>query len=126
MNDVMNPFLRDELAAIIAEEIAAAPPTPAEPPPAPSMPAWQWFEFNDSVVTMRLEQTPRARAIRRISYIADAHKWGSVVAKTLDRKGAHGIEDLPDGDLDALLEQMENYVLSAQTCCDDPDALPAR
>lgn len=124
----MNLVLRDDLAAMIAEEIGACGIKPQKrPEPASALSrSWQWYDHNDSVLSLVVEQTPRARALRRIATIVDAKGWTRGVTRALDRHGVSRLEDLSDEALEHLQEQMEAFVLSSQTGCEDPDAFIAR
>jgi hypothetical protein len=73
-----------------------------------------------------LEQTPRARAIRRIEEIAESRGWQREVTRTLDRHEAAYLCDLEDEVVLALRDRMEYFEDCVQTCCDPDDAPPAR
>ncbi|MCU1139470.1 hypothetical protein [Stenotrophomonas maltophilia] len=93
----------------LAIELAAALP-PAPP---------------DSNVGAPLDRSPRARKIRAIQRIADAHCWHSAITHFLDLKDAEYISDLTDPQLDDLLDRMNGYVDAASMGCSLADSLPA-
>jgi hypothetical protein len=104
-----NFLLRDELAAIIAEEMASIP------------------NKDEAAATLPvLEQSPKARAIRRIAEIVNFHGWQIEVTRALDRHAASYVDDLPQDAVLALRDRMEHLEECAQYGCDPEDALPAR
>lgn len=105
----MNLLLRDELAMIIAEEISAAPPR------------------EEAAATLPVVlQTPRARAIRRISEIVLSRQWHLEVVRTLDNYKVSYVDDLPDDGVFKLRDRMEYFEDCVQCACDPDDAPPAR
>lgn len=101
----MNPFLREEIAAILAE--APVPVAAIDPGLSP------------------LDMSPRAKKIRAITRIATQYNWPDAVPHFLDTKNAASILDLTPPQLDDLLERMNGYVDAAETGCSLPDCLPA-
>lgn len=102
----MNPLLRDELAAILAEsKLPTVMPTDVQFQP--------------------IDVSPRALKIREIFRIAEAHQWHSAVYHFLAMKGVSYPSDLSDPQLEDLLQRMEGYVESAELGCSLPDCLPA-
>lgn len=102
----MNPMLRDELAAIIAE-------TPL-PKPLPID-----IQFDPIDVSWR------AKRMRAILRIADANNWRCAVTHFMETKGVSYLSDLTDPQLDDLLDRMNGYVDAAEAGCSLPDSLPA-
>ncbi|MCQ4165114.1 hypothetical protein [Tahibacter harae] len=74
----------------------------------------------------RLDQSPRARALRRISEIVKTRGWEAAVTRALDQHGATCVADLSDEAVYQLRDRVERYEDCAETCCDPDDALPAR
>jgi len=104
----MNDMLREELATIIAEELAVLPD-------------------KDTLIDLpMLIQSPRARAVRRISEIANSRGWQIEVARVLDRYHASYVDDLTDDAVIALRDRMEYFEECVQCACDPDDAPPAR
>ncbi|TAA12440.1 hypothetical protein EA658_09985 [Pseudoxanthomonas winnipegensis] len=101
----MNEFLREEIAAILAE--APVPVVGVETGLSP------------------LDTSPRARKIRAILRIAIQYNWPDAVPHFLDTKGVASILDLTQPQLDDLLSRMDGYVDAAETGCSLPDCLPA-
>jgi hypothetical protein len=93
----------------LAIELAAALP-PAPP---------------DNQMGVRLDMSPRAKKIRSIQRIADAHCWHSAITHFLDLKDAEYMSDLTDPQLDDLLDRMTGYVDAASMGCSLADSLPA-
>lgn len=104
-------MLDPDVLKSLAIELAAALP-PAPPPEVPGFP--------------QIEQTPRARAIRRIAEIAGMRGWQIAITRALDECAAAHVSDLPDSAVFALRDRMEYFEDCAQTCCDPDDCLPAR
>lgn len=102
-----------ELKAFAIELAAAIPPPP------PSQAA------NDSWFAA-IEQTPRARALRRIQEIATGRGWQIEVTRALDRNEVNHIDDLDDHAVFALRDRMEYFEDCVQCACDPDDAPPAR
>lgn len=102
----MNPFLREELAALLSEA-PLPPPLPADIQLDPVDVSW------------------RARRMRAILRIADAYGWHSAIVHFLEMKGVPYLSDLTDPQLDDLLGRMNGYVDAAETGCSLPDSLPA-
>lgn len=73
-----------------------------------------------------IEQSPRAKAIRRISEIVSMRGWLIAVTRELDANNASHISDLSDAAVFKLRDRMEYFEDCAQTCSDPEDALPAR
>ncbi|MDH0977775.1 hypothetical protein N5C16_00650 [Stenotrophomonas sp. GD03908] len=93
----------------LAIELAAALP-PAPP---------------DIQMGARLDMSPRAKKIRSIQRIADAHCWHSAITHFLDLKDAEYMSDLTDPQLDDLFDRMTGYVDAASMGCSLADSLPA-
>lgn len=72
-----------------------------------------------------LDISPRAKKIRSIQRIADAHNWQSAIVHYLDMKDAEYVSDLSNTQLDDLLERMNGYVDAAEMGCSLADSLPA-
>jgi len=101
----MNPLLREELAAILAEA------------PLPQMPLDLVFE--------PIDVSPRAKKMRAILRIADMHGWRSAITHFLESRNASYLSDLTDPQLDDLADRMEGYVDAAETGSSLADCLPA-
>lgn len=101
----MNPFLREEIAAILAE--APVPMVDVDPGLSP------------------LDTSPRARKIRAIMRIAVQYNWPDAVPHFLDTKGVGSILDLSPPQLDDLMARMDGFVDAAEMGCSLPDCLPA-
>lgn len=99
----MNLLLRERIAEILADELP--------PPPVIDYPA--------------IDNTPRARKMREIVRIADAHGWRSAITFYLDTRGESHIADLTDPQLDDLHDRMLGYLDAAETGCSLADCLPA-
>lgn len=93
----------------LAIELAAALP------PAPT----------DTTIGSPLDLSPRAKKIRSIQRIADAHGWHSAITHFLDMKDAYYLSDLSEPQLEDLLGRMRGYVDAAEMGCSLADALPA-
>ncbi len=93
----------------LAIELAAALP-PAHP---------------DASIGSPLDMSPRAKKMRHIQRIADAHGWHSAITHFLDMKDACYVSDLSDPQLEDLLGRMRGYVDAAEMGCSLADALPA-
>lgn len=101
----MNPFLREEIANILAE--APVPVAAIEPGLSP------------------LDMSPRAKKIRAINRIATQYNWPDAVPHFLDTKNVASILDLSPPQLDDLLERMRGYVDAAEMGCSLAEGLPA-
>ena len=84
----------------LAIELAAALP-PAPPPEVPGFPT--------------IQQTPRARAIRRIAEIAGIRGWELAITRALDEHAATHVSELPDSAVFALRDRMEYFEDCAQS-----------
>lgn len=102
----MNPMLRDELAAILAE----APCPPAMPLD---------IEFP------AVDVSPRARKMRAVMRIANTYGWHSAITHFLESRAVSYLSDLTPPQLDDLLGRMHGYVDAAETGASLPDCLPA-
>jgi hypothetical protein len=102
----VNPFLRDEIASIIAEAVQA-PPVPAD------------VDFD------ALDVSPRAQKLRAAIRIANRHGWHSAIVMFLESRGKSHIGDLSDPQLDDLLDRMNGYVDAAEMGCSLADCLSA-
>lgn len=102
----MNPFLREELAALLAEA----------PLPEPSQ-----YEAQFPPVDV----SPRARKMRGVMRIADRHGWHCAITHFLESRGVSYLSDLTDPQLDDLLDRMHGYVDAAETGASLADCLPA-
>lgn len=100
------------LKALAIEFAAALPPEELHDDAAASLPA--------------VLQSPRARAIRRISEIVLTRQWHSEVVRTLDTHHVSYVDDLPDEAVFTLRDRMEYYEDCVQCACDPDDAPPAR
>lgn len=105
----MNPFIREDIVEAVLAGVRAQTPLPVE---------------NDGLPVVH--QSPRARAIRRISDIANSRGWQLAVVRTLDRYGATYVSDLSDEQVLVLLRQLQRYEDCAEVCCDPDDSFPAR
>lgn len=101
----MNPFLREEIASILAE--APVPVCALEPGLSP------------------IDISPQAKKVRAIMRIADQHGWHDAVTHFLETKDTSYIMDLTAPQLDDLLDRMNGYVDAAETGCSLADCLPA-
>lgn len=72
-----------------------------------------------------IDNSPRARKMREILRIADAHGWRSAITLYLDTRGESHIADLSDPQLDDLHGRMLGYLDAAETGCSLADCLPA-
>jgi len=102
----MNPFLRDEIAAIIADAVQANP-VPAD------------IQFD------AIDVSPRAQTMRAIIRIANAHGWHSAIVMFLESRGESHIADLSEPQLEDLLDRMQGCVEAAEMGCSLADCLPA-
>lgn len=93
----------------LAMELAAAMPPPLPP----------------DVDFQPVDVSPRAKSIRAILRIADAHGWRSAITHFLETRDVTHISDLTDPQLDDLLDRMEGYLDAAETGCSLADCLPA-
>lgn len=93
----------------LAIELAAALP-PAAP---------------ESTTGTPLDLSPRAKKMRAIQRIADAHGWHSAITHFLDMKDVEYVSDLSIPQLDDLHERMAGYVDAAEMGCSLADSLPA-
>lgn len=96
------------LKTLAIELAAALPPVPTE-----------------VTVGSPMDLSPRAKKMRSIQRIADAHGWQSAITHFLDMKDAYYVSDLSDPQLDDLLGRMRGYVDAAEMGCSLADALPA-
>lgn len=71
-------------------------------------------------------QSPRARALRRVTEITTARGWQLEVTRTLDRHHVSFVEDLSDEAVLALRDRLEYFEDCLQCACDPDDAPPAR
>lgn len=111
-------LFRDHLASIIAEEISIAPDASA------CEHCGRPFDGIDSLV---LDQSPRARAIRTLTRIAERYAWGRpAIVEWLDTVRARSLSELTSDQLSELLERMNEFCEAADTACDLADAPPAR
>jgi|SRR6185369_14230358 len=104
--------LTDLIAANMPPRKIEVDPQQCRPPPAKPFP--------------EIEQTERARALRRISEIIHSRQWHSEIVRTLDRHKASYVDDLPDDAIFTLRDRMEYYEECVQCACDPDDAPPAR
>lgn len=112
----MNQFVREDIVNLLVEQ-ARAQARQCIPARDRAF-AWHSFNAGDQVV----EQSTRARALRRIATIALYRGWSIEVTKALDRHNVPLADDLPDAAVEDLLARMENFALAADTGCDpDPD-----
>lgn len=102
----MDPTLRDQLAAILAES-----PLPVAAPAE--------FPFNP------VDVSPRAIKMRAIVHIAERHQWQSAIVHYLETRGKSYLSDLTDPQLEDLMLRMEGYVDAAEMGCSLSDSLPA-
>lgn len=96
------------LKTLAIELAAALPPVPTE-----------------ATIGSPLDLSPRAKKIRSIQRIADAHSWQSAITHFLDMKDAYYLSDLSEPQLEDLLGRMHGYVDAAEMGCSLADALPA-
>lgn len=90
--------------------------------------AYDYWAYNASALgpPPRLDQSPRARAIREINRIAAWRRWGDEVARWLDRSGAESLADLELSDIEALRDHMRRLEDCGHMACDLDDEFPAR
>lgn len=103
----MNPFVREDIVQALVADIQAIAPSPGDH----GLPV--------------LDQSPRARAIRRIAEIAGSRGWHMAVTHVLDHYRAAYVSDLSDGALWALRDQMEAFEDCVQHGHSTLDAPPA-
>lgn len=96
------------LKTLAIELAAALPPVPTE-----------------ATIGAPLDLSPRAKKIRSIQRIADAHGWQSAITHFLDMKDACYLSDLSEPQLEDLLGRMHGYVDAAEMGCSLAEALPA-
>lgn len=72
-----------------------------------------------------MDLSPKAKKMRSIQRIADAHGWQSAITHFLDMKDAYYVSDLSEPQLDDLLDRMRGYVDAAEMGYSLADALPA-
>lgn len=121
----MNPHLRDELTAILIEELAVSQTdalldrakAASEPLDAPPLPDWSMHQAVDV--------SDRAQKMHEIAMIANAHGWQIAITHFLRMKRVAYMSDLTDSQLDDLLDRMHGYVDAAVTGCSLADCLPA-
>lgn len=101
------------LKALAIEMAAAMPPAPPRPTEGDC-----WMA--------PVDQSPRARALRRVQEIVTMRGWQVEVTRTLDRNEVSHVDDLPEEAVFALRDRMEYFEDCVQTCCDPDDAPPAR
>jgi hypothetical protein len=112
-----------ELKALAIEFAACLPP--AAPRANPATPAFEWYDHNLGALTA-IEQTARAKAMRRILDIASRRGWGMEITRACDRCNAHSPAELTDDAVFKLLARMERFEDAAESCCDLGDDFPAR
>ncbi|MHC9085375.1 hypothetical protein ACYX7E_10085 [Luteimonas sp. RIT-PG2_3] len=93
----------------MAIELAASMPPPAPP----------------DVDCAVIDVSERAKMIRKISRIANAHGWQDAITMFLEVKGVPSMLDLTDPQLEDLLDRMNGYVDAAETGASLADCLPA-
>ncbi len=76
--------------------------------------------------TTQLEQSPRARKIRRVLRLVETYQWPQVLELALDQAGAPMLSALPDDALDSLHEHLVALEDCMQVCGDSPYSPPAR
>lgn len=120
----MNLFLRDELATIIAEEMASIP----SPPPVRVSSALEWRGYNEDLLApVVLDQSPKARTLREIRRIAYRYPWGPMlIQRAMDDAGVAIETDLSEVEASILLMEIRRHDDRAQHVCDDDQAPPAR
>lgn len=118
----MNQFAIEEIARIIAER-----GTPDDRP-APEMRGYNWFDANvDALAPITLDQSPKARALRKVKRIAAKYPWGGeVIRRAMDASGCWDENDLPADAVAVLLAEMQRQDDRAMAACDDEDPPPAR
>ncbi|HSD16813.1 MAG TPA: hypothetical protein VLC71_06055 [Thermomonas sp.] len=134
----MNPFLREELSNIFAEEVAAlragellrkAGPKRRKRPASTeesTMRAWKAQEVSAASVTAPvIDTSPRAVKTRAILRIAHTYGWQDAIAHFLDTRRAAYLSDLTDPQIEDLAQRMDDYVDAAMTGCSLADCLPA-
>jgi len=93
----------------LAIELAAAMPPP---PPA-------------DMQERPIDVSPRARTMRAIRRIADAHHWHDAITHFLETRGVEYMSDLTGPQLEDLLQRMHGYLDAAEMGACLPDCLPA-
>src|SRR5690242_13649977 len=73
-----------------------------------------------------VDSSPRGKAIRRISEIANLRGWQLEVTRAMDTHNASYVSDLSDRAVFALRDRMEYLEDCVQYACDPADAPPAR
>ena len=124
----MNPLASDAIAQIVEKYAHTIRPkgTPQKAPSPLADMAWGLANA-DALAPIVLDQSPRARTLRRARRIALRHAWGmEVIRRVLDECGARSEVDLTDEGVAYLLDEVERQDGRAQTACDDDDAPPAR
>lgn len=92
------------------------------------LPAYDWFSANAlALEPVILDQTAKARCIRKIMDLASRYPWGRVVVqRAMDIAGAVTTSEMSEGALDDLLGDLNLLHDRAQCVCDPDDAPPAR
>ena len=72
-----------------------------------------------------VDVSKRARTMRAIRRIADAHGWQDAITHFLESRGAEYMSDLTEPQLDDLHDRMRGYVDAAEMGASLPDCLPA-
>lgn len=101
----MHEFLREEIAAILAE--APVPVLDLEPGLSP------------------IDVSPKAKKIRAIMRIAIQYGWQDAVTHFLESRDTCSVLDLSAPQLEDLLDRMNGYVDAASMGCSLADCLPA-
>ena len=74
----------------------------------------------------QLEQSPRARKIRRVLRLVETYQWPQVLELALDQAEVPMLAALPDEALDSLHEHLIALEECMQVCGDSPYSPPAR
>lgn len=122
----MNQFARETLEEIIAKH--AKDLRPRSPSKLPGPPAFAWYAANaDALAPIVLDQSPRARMLRKIRDLAFRYPWGPrLVQRAMDSARVECETDLPEPAMIELLAEVERQHDRAMFACDDDDAPPAR
>jgi hypothetical protein len=88
--------------------------------------AWRAYEAYDFNTRPAADQGPRDIAVRTINRIAMRYNWPNEVQHFLDSRRFPSISQMPDADVEELLDRMRHLEDCIQNGCDSAEAPPAR